>query len=420
MVQAAAPGQLSVHTDRQPSPAPVSGWDDVADTRFRISAQASTPISTASIPPGTPSDLTPIDVVLVGHFDDRRAELCPRSEIDACRDRFVVDSVAIVHDVQQSTSIVRESQGATSTIADIQAIIANEAPDSPLLSMTVVDGATGLATIEPSLGTGQQGLIDRPVLWVVRVLESERVSTYVIIDGSDVIYEMNPEGQAILVGGTPPTSGVSPSASPWPPADALVLDLPGVDIGKPPVRVAIVDKSGRFVSAMEQDPATVTPEGRFGAYAEPGKPGRVNLAWIGGVCDSQVTITIGSDLRSISFDMGPQPNCDSIGVGHELIMYFTGTVDVPAIQVGEGHVVPTPSAPQASARGRLRPGCPTRAKRSGDIVDANPEKRVVSIQFTDECGSYHVTFVDGNGVAAIIDCIPEASPGSSRQTSGAS
>ena len=156
---------------------------------------------------------------------------------------------------------------------DIEAIVANEAPDSPILSMTVVDGPTGLAAVEPSLGTGQQGLIDQPVLWIVRVLESERVSTYVVIDGSDAIYEMNPEGEAILVGGTPPTPGASPSAGPWPPADALVLELPGVDIGKPPVRVAIVDESGRFVSAMEQDPATITLDGRFGAYRGTGQTG---------------------------------------------------------------------------------------------------------------------------------------------------
>ncbi len=114
-----------------------------------------------------------------------------------------------------------------------------------------------------------------------------------------------------------------------------MLDFPALDIGKPPVRVAIVDKSGRFVSAMEQNRSTVTPEDRFGAFAEPGKPGRVNLAWIGGVCDSQITVTVAADLRSISFDMGPQPDCDSMAVGHELVMDFTGSVDVSAIQVGE-------------------------------------------------------------------------------------
>ena len=154
---------------------------------------------------GVDGGSTPVDVVLVGHFDDRRTALCPNAEQAACRDRFVVDAVAIVHGVHQPTSTLHEIRGAKSSVAEIETIIANEAPESPILSMTVVDGPTGLAAIEPSLGTGQDNLIDQPILWVVRVLESERVSTYVVIDGSDAIYEMNPDGDAILVGGKPPT-----------------------------------------------------------------------------------------------------------------------------------------------------------------------------------------------------------------------
>jgi hypothetical protein len=65
---------------------------------------------------------------------------------------------------------------------------------------------------ESSLSDGQQGLIRQPSVWIVRVLESERTSTYLVVDGSDAIYEMNPIGEAILVGGAPPTPGASSSA----------------------------------------------------------------------------------------------------------------------------------------------------------------------------------------------------------------
>ena len=337
---------------------------------------------------GANGESTPTDVVFVGHFDDRRAALCPETQRTACQDRFVVDSVARVHGVEPPISQLHLTQGAVSSDHEIAAIVGTEAPDSPVLSATIVDGPAGLAAIEPSLATGHRGLTERPVLWVVRVLESGRLSTYIVIDGSDAIYEMNPAGEAILVGGTPPTPGSSQSAGPWPPADALVLELAGgVGPGKPPVRVAIVDRSGRFASAMEQDPPTITSDRRFAASAEPGKPGRVNLTWIGGICDSQVTVTIGSDLRSITFDMGPQPDCNSMGVGHELVMYFTGTVDVPAIQVGEGTVAPAPApAPAPSATGGpgyaldcgpvARDACEPRA---AEIVATNPTKRVVSI-----------------------------------------
>jgi len=361
---------------------------------------------------GSNGKSVPTDVVFVGHFDDRRAASCPEMERTACQDRFVVDSVAIVHGVQQPASTVVDSQGTTSTDADVSAIIANEAPGSPILSMELVDGPTGLATIEPSLGTGQEGLIGQPILWLVRVLESERAVTYIVIDGSDAIYEMNPEGRAILVGGTPPRSEATASPGPWPPAGALVLDLPN-GIGKPPVRVAIVDDSGRFVSAMEQDPPTISPGGRFGAYAEPDKPGRVNLTWVGGICDSRITIRIAADLRSITFDMGPQPDCDSIGVARELIMHFSGTVDVPAIQVGEGTAGASPPPPQGPENvvdcGPLGPD--TCQAKAHDIVAASPGKSILTITFTDECGSYTATYVNGNGIAATIDCIPGASPG---------
>jgi hypothetical protein len=283
---------------------------------------------------------TPIDVVVAGHFDDRRAGLCPPAEQDACRDRFVVDSVAMVRGAATNSASIREITGTpVSTDADIARIIANEASDSPILSTVVVDGPTGLATIEPSLGTGQAGLIDRPALWVVRVLESERVVTYVVVDGSDAIYEMNPSGEAILVGGTAPIPAPTSSAASWPPPGAPVVVLTSeVGAGEPRVRVAVVDQSGRLEKVAEKgavDPSAMSFEGRFGAYAEPGIQGRVHLSWVGGICDSQITVTVSKDIDSIAFDMGPQPDCDSVGVGRQLVLDFAGSVDVPSIRLVE-------------------------------------------------------------------------------------
>jgi hypothetical protein len=148
-------------------------------------------------------DSTPTDVVFIGHFDDRRAELCPETEQAACRDRFVVDSVAQVHGLSQGRSEVHAGIAA-STVPDIDAIITDEAPQSSVLSMTVVDGQEGLIAIEPSLATGPDGLIGRRLVWVVRVLETDKISTYLVVDGSDAIYEMNPDNRAIQVGGTLP------------------------------------------------------------------------------------------------------------------------------------------------------------------------------------------------------------------------
>ena len=70
-----------------------------------------------------------------------------------------------------------------------------------------------------------------------------------------------------------------------------------------------------------------------GAYPEPGKPGRVHLAWTGSICDSRITVTVAADLKSITFDMGPQPTCDSLGVVREVVLDFLGPVDVSAIEI---------------------------------------------------------------------------------------
>ena len=362
--------------------------------------------------PGQDGGSTPVDVVFVGHFDDRRAALCPAAEQAACRDRFVVDSVALVRGGTTKADRVSPTNVTTrSTSSDVEAIVANEAPQSQILSMTIVD-ANELRTIEPTLGTGQAQLADPYTVWIVRVLESERISTYLVIDGSDAIYEMNPDNAHILVGGTPPDAQSSASPTSWPPAGATVVDLSN-GIGKPPAHVAVVDMSGRLTSVtVPTDTNVVSGVDGFGASGDPGKPGRVNLSWIGGECDSQVTATVAADLQSISFDMGPRPDCDSIGVGHQLVLDFSGSVDVGAIQVGEIPAAPSPSPLDGLGYsldcGSLAPDtCDAQAAR---VIAATPSQRIVSIVFSDECGSYLVTFDNGDATRADIDCIPGASP----------
>jgi hypothetical protein len=360
-----------------------------------------------------------VDVVLVGHFDDRRAALCPQADVVACRDRFVVDSVARVHGVEPPLSVMGVTPGSTkSSAADIEVIIANEAPQAPILSMVVLDPSAGIPTIEPSLtAKGDRSLV-RSTVWIVRVLETDRIATYIVVDGTDRIYEMNPDNQAIQVGGTPSGATPAPSTGQWPPTDARVITLTSeVGAGKPPAQVAVVDGSGRLASVAEKgavDPSTHRFDGRFGAYAEPGQPGRVHLTWIGGMCDSQITVTIAADLRSIIFDMGPQPDCDSIGVGRQLVLDFTGSVDVPAITLRDGaEPVGTDRPAYELDCGPLGPDtCETRAAQIvAKILKESPSRRVVAIRFSnDPCGSYNVDLDDGTGMGAIFDCFIPPSP----------
>jgi hypothetical protein len=372
------------------------------------------------------ADSTPVGVVFLGHFDDRRADLCPEAEQAGCRDRFVVDAVAMVEGVPQPRSVVREVRQAGmvqgSSEADIAAIVANEAPQSPILSMVVTDGAEGLVRTEPSLADGQQGLASRPIVWVVRGLESERVVTYIVVDGTDAIYEMTREGDAVQVGGSTGDPVVTPE--PWPPAGAVVIALPSrAGAGDPPVRAAVVDESGRLISVSEKgtvDPSDApigTSGSQFDAYAEPGKPGRVHLVWQGGMCDSAITVTVAADIRSISFDSGPQPeNCDSLGVTRELVLDFSGTVDVPSIELLEA---PTDPAGPTGVGYELLCGpidqaaCTERGLRIFQSnLEQSPSRHIVRITFTaDECGSFTVDYDDRTSTMTIIDCFPTPSPG---------
>ncbi len=81
-------------------------------------------------------------------------------------------------------------------------VVGDQAPNATILSMVTVDGNPGLSAIEPALGTGRRGLIDHPVLWVVRTLEGTRLETYIVIDGSDAIYRMTADGDALPLGGS--------------------------------------------------------------------------------------------------------------------------------------------------------------------------------------------------------------------------
>ena len=278
----------------------------------------------------------PVEIVVIGHFDDRRSRLCPEDVEDACRDRFAVDRVAWVEGETPPPSRVSLLDGvaARSSVGEILAIIAAETPDSAVLSVVTVDGPLGLRSVEPSLGTGRRGLIDQPVLWVVRVLESGRLATYIVVDGSDAIYEMTEDGDALPVGGS---LGPPASVAPWPPAGSVVIELTSqVRAGSPPIQVVVVDLSGRLVGAAEQgslELAAAMGEARVSAYPEPGRPGRVHLFWGGGICDSRIVVTVAADLRSIRLDNGFRPPCDAIGVLRAVVMDFSGSVDVPAIEV---------------------------------------------------------------------------------------
>jgi hypothetical protein len=229
-------------------------------------------------------------------------------------------------------------------------------------------------------------------------------------------------GDAPSAGAPGPTAMPStPAATPiptaqtgwWPPVGAITFDLSSpVAAGAPPARLAVVDESERLTDVNETgdvDPSTVSFVGRFAAYAEPGHPGRVHLAWIGGICDSEITVTITAGIRSIVFDMGPQPDCDTMGVQRQVVLDFDRPVDVTTIELLDSDATPTPrpDGEYVLDCGSLGPDtCATKAKA---IIDAqrvdHPSVQPVSIVFMDECGSYVARFDDGSFTGLSVDCV---------------
>ena len=157
------------------------------------------------------SGATAIEVVFVGHFDDYRSSLCPRAEEDACRERFVVDRVDWVDGEQQPTSVLDLVEGTplATPFDDVEAALDRITSGAPILSAVRVDGAVGLRGVEPSLGTGQAGLIDHDTLWVVRILVGDRAATYVVADGTDTFFEIDAAGTADQVGTAEPSSPIA-------------------------------------------------------------------------------------------------------------------------------------------------------------------------------------------------------------------
>ncbi len=233
-----------------------------------------------------------VELVVIGHFDDRRSFACPADEIEACRDRFVVDRVVSADGRPVPTSALDESDGgATSTAADVEAKLHEAVPGAEILSMAAVDGATGLERVEPSIGVFAQ-FQDQRAIWVVGLLDrAGQFGSYLVVDGTDAIYKIDEDSVATLVAGAHPLR----SAAPWPPDGATVVELLiGVGSGRPPVRVAVVDETQRLVDARAATASerAVRDLSMRAVWADDLPDDRVLVQWGGSMCDDRLTLTI--------------------------------------------------------------------------------------------------------------------------------
>lgn len=142
------------------------------------------------------------EVVFIGHFDDRRGDptLCGTGNEEDC-DGFVVDSIREVDGARQPPSAVIDMApwpGAppvapTWTVEQLDRAIIAAVPDLEILSRVSLPGYR-IRELEPSLGTGAHGLIDKPVVWSVTGLsrsgEADPIRrTFLVVDGTSEAYE---------------------------------------------------------------------------------------------------------------------------------------------------------------------------------------------------------------------------------------
>ena len=186
-----------------------------------------------------------VELVVIGHFNDRRAipSLCDAPSPSAC-DSFVVDAIDSVEGVPQPPSTVLDLEPYEGEPRRDPAWTPDEAttrakaiaPSLDVLSQIALPGHR-IAELEPALGTGQLGIIDRPVVWLVNGLERQsdggtRLRTLLLVDSDTAVYE------STLSAGFVPVAPTTASESPTPSMASATDVFPAEILGLPAIAVS--------------------------------------------------------------------------------------------------------------------------------------------------------------------------------------
>lgn len=174
-----------------------------------------------------------VEAVLIGHFDDRRAEFCSEQERNACADTFVVDRVGRLEGRDVPTLTVRDlahedaSTGISreldllNTEKDIDAAIRRVDPRLEILSRRAV-AIERLGSTEPVYAgaSGRDSSFVSTAAWLVVALpaadagERTVARTFMIPDGTvEAITEITRGGPVPISSASSPAPTDSPSAA---------------------------------------------------------------------------------------------------------------------------------------------------------------------------------------------------------------
>jgi hypothetical protein len=164
---------------------------------------------------------SPVPIVLMGHFNDRRASFCGDKQ-EQCLDTFLVDRLVEVNGVAHP--VRTNNLGAhipEDPESDVDALVATAAPTAGIVSRQLVTAAQAL-DLEPVLKQDQiVPYIDRSKLvWLVTTVDLSDVPyarTFMLLDGSSWFAEITRSGAVMHERSAPaPTRGavLGPTAEP--------------------------------------------------------------------------------------------------------------------------------------------------------------------------------------------------------------
>lgn len=200
-----------------------------------------------AIPSVDPSRGPLPELVVLGHFDDRRSieALCGPAEPVSCPDTFVVDRIVSVDGTPVGPSLVASLERYEPfapvrpawTVRDVDRIVGSVGGDLEILSRTAI-AAERVRELEPSLGTGAHEIIDRQVAWLVNALvpiegRPPRLRTFLLVDDSiDETYEAVPWSESatgfVAIRMAMPTNAPEERPTPPPPSPNPTIDPSGV------------------------------------------------------------------------------------------------------------------------------------------------------------------------------------------------
>ena len=286
----------------------------------------------------------PVEIVVIGHFDDRRSAACPAAEEQACRDRFVVDRVDRVDGVDQPLSAMHLSEPMEpSELARLDQV---RAPlgDALVLSVLIGQSSDGFPFREPAVDDGPGGIDPSDLVWVFRVLENGLEQSYAVDESTGALYRM--EGTRLTVtrsvpdtsppATTPPIAAPTPAPSAEGPSTGHVrmLALPDGLVGS--VRTGIEDQDDMLTGARIATPEELTPSdaplGRTLGLTAIGDR-ELLIRWTGSVCDVSLVLQVirppaDPNAPPVQLDLfGQREPCDAIAIERGVVLTFRDPVD---------------------------------------------------------------------------------------------